>query len=214
MYIIFILIYQFTANTFTEFIPNYHKNNNTIQISENNNVIEKQLYDEKAKNKRLEEEIQNLKNKYNQRTNEINKLKKIIQTLTNENINLKNEINNLKLNQFNQININDINKLKEIIIKKDIEINELKLKLPKENLSMNDIIVINFLSTDQTIRCGIPCLADDIFAEVEEKLYQKFNEFRNTNNIFLFKGNIILRFKKIKENNIHDGDTIQLVTQE
>ena len=184
-----------------------------MQISQNNNLIEQQLNDEKTKNKRLEEEIQNLKSEYNQQTNEIDKLKKIIQNLTIENTNLKNENNNLKLskeNQFNQININEINKLKEIINQKDKEINELKLKIPKPKVYMDDIIVINFLSSDQTIRYGIKCLPNDTFAEVEEKLYQIFNEFRNTNNLLLFKGNQILRFKTIKENNIHDGDTIQL----
>ena len=79
---------------------------------------------------------------------------------------------------------------------------------------MKDIIVVNFLSTDQSVRAGIPCLADDTFTEVEEKLYQTFDEYRNTNNIFLFKGNIILRFKTIRENNIKNGDTIQLIKQE
>ena len=113
-----------------------------------------------------------------------------------------------KTTQYNQMNINEIYNLKQTIIQKDKEIKELKSQLPKHNLSMNDIIVINFLSTDQNIRCGIPCLADDTIAEVEEKLYKKFNEFRDTNNILLFRGNTILRFKKVRENNIHDGDTI------
>ena len=62
---------------------------------------------------------------------------------------------------------------------------------------MNDIMVINFLSTDQNIRSGIPCLPDDTFAEVEEKLYQKYDEFREKNNNFIAKGRLILRFKKI-----------------
>ena len=78
---------------------------------------------------------------------------------------------------------------------------------------MDDIMVINFLSTDQNIRSGIPCLPDDTFAEVEEKLYQQFNEFRDTNNVLLFGGNIILRFKKVRENNLHDGDTILIQSQ-
>jgi len=118
------------------------------------------------------------------------------------------------MNQFNQMNINEINNLKQIIIQKDKEINELKSKIPNNKVYMNDIMVINFLSTDQKIRCGISCLADDTFAEVEEKLYKKFDEFRDTNNTLLFGGNIILRFKKVRENNIHDGDTIQIVKPE
>ena len=81
------------------------------------------------------------------------------------------------------MNINEINNLKQIIIQKDKEINELKSKIPKRNIDMDDIMVINFLSTDQNIRCGISCLADDTFAEVEEKLYKKFDKFRDTNNV-------------------------------
>ena len=108
------------------------------------------------------------------------------------------------------MNINEINNLKQIIIQKDKEINELKSKLPNSKVYMNDIMVINFLSTDQNIRSGIPCLPDDTFAEVEEKLYQIYDEYRETNNIFLAKGNVIKRFKKMSENNIQNGDKIQL----
>ena len=79
---------------------------------------------------------------------------------------------------------------------------------------MRDVMVVNFLSGDGIIRCGISCLAEDTFADIEEKLYQRFNEYRDTNNILLFKGNQILRFKKVRENNIRDGDTIQVVIPE
>ena len=108
--------------------------------------------------------------------------------------------------QNNQIYINEINRLKQTI-------NDLQLKLQKtdkKKIYMNDIMVINFITADQTIRAGIPCLAEDTFAEVEEKLYQIYDEYRETNNIFLAKGNIIKRFKKMSENNIKNGDKIQL----
>ena len=111
------------------------------------------------------------------------------------------------------MNINEINNLKQIIIQKDKEINELKSKIPKRNVNMDEIMVINFLSTGQNIRCSISCLADDTFAEVEEKLYKKFDKFRDTNNVLLFGGNTILRFKKVKENILHDGDTILIQSQ-
>jgi len=189
-------------------------NNSQIQNNQNYNVILQQLNNEKIKNKKLEDEIQKLKNK-------INELKNNNNILINENNNLKQRLGNTnqftqlnQMNQFNQMNINEINNLRQIIIQKDKEINELKSKLPNSKVYMNDIMVINFLSTDQNIRCGISCLADDTFAEVEEKLYKKFNEFRDTNNILLFGGNTILRFKKVRENNIHDGDTIQIVKPE
>ena len=81
-------------------------------------------------------------------------------------------------------------------------------KVGKQNVYMNDVKVVNFISLAQSIRTGIPCMADDTFAEVEEKLYQMYNEYRNTNNILMHKGNIALRFKKIKENKIKNGDKI------
>lgn len=127
------------------------------------------------------------------------------------------KIKNKKLNEENQdlkYKYNDqtdeLNKLKEIIIQKDKEIHELKIK-SKENLSIDDIMVINFISTDQKVRYAIKCLPNDIFSEVEGKLYQAFPEYRITNNLFLLNGKQILRFKTIKENNIHDADTIQLI---
>ena len=218
MYIIYFNYIKFTARTFTEFIPNYKNiiqipqmneipqiNNSQIQNNQNYNDLLQQLNNEKLKNKKLEDEIQRLKNKLNELKNNNN-------NLINENNNLKLKLGNSnqlnQMNQFNQMNINEINNLRQIIIQKDKEINELKLKIPNEYVKMKNIMVINFLSTDQNIRCGIPCLADDTIAEVEEKLYQQFNEFRNTNNILLSGGNIILRFKKVRENNIHNGDTI------
>ena len=72
------------------------------------------------------------------------------------------------------------------------------------------MMCVYFTSSDQNIHYPIPCINTDIFAEVEEKLYKIYDEYRETNNIFLAKGNIIKRFKKMSENNIKDGDKIQL----
>ena len=55
---------------------------------------------------------------------------------------------------------------------------------------------------------GIKCLKTNTFAEVEEKLYQTYNEFRETNNVFLAGGKVILRFKTIEQNNIKDGEIV------
>ena len=71
-------------------------------------------------------------------------------------------------------------------------------------------MVINFISIDSTVHYGIKCLPTDIFAEIEEKLYKKYDNLRETNNMFTVNAKPILRFKKIKENNIKDGDIIQL----
>ena len=170
--------------------------------------------------------------------NENNKLRNELNTYKNENTNLKNKINQLKIDNdklntelikankiisnFNNIqnnqqgNNNIINNLNEMIKIKDDIINDLKNKLQNNtnnnfNVNYNDILYVHFISLDQKINHAIKCLKTDTFAEVEEKLYQQYEEYRETNNNFITKGKIVLRFKKICENNIKDGDKIQLV---
>ena len=80
---------------------------------------------------------------------------------------------------------------------------------------MDEIMIVYFQSLDQVINhVGIKCLQNDTFAEVEEKLYKKFENFRNTNNTPICNGRTILRFKKLSENNINDGDVVQLIKME
>ena len=147
-----------------------------------------------------------MKNQINILTNEINKLKDDL-------IKFNKNISSFNNNQQNNIVLG----LNEIIKNKDLEINNLNLLLQHKNdinVKYSDIIYIHFISTDQKINCPIKCLKTDTFAEVEEKLYQKYEEYRETNNNFIAKGRIILRFKKIGENNIQDGDKIQLIKVE
>ena len=82
--------------------------------------------------------------------------------------------------------------------------------ISEDYVNLDDIIVINFVSTDSSITHGIKCSETDTFAEVEEKLYQIYDEFRNTNNMFTIKGRTVLRFKSLKENDIRDGDKVLL----
>ena len=196
--------------------------NNYNQINNYNDLIQK-LNNERMKNQKLETEIQKLRNELNinkqnqwQQESKLNSLAAIIRQLQKENQNLKinqiNQINQINLinMQNNQMSINEINKLNQIINQKDNQIKELELKVQKikNNIYRDDIMVINFVSTDQSINTGIACKADDTFAEVEEKLYQIYDKYRNTNNILIHKENIILRFKKIKEYKIKNGDKI------
>ena len=111
--------------------------------------------------------------------------------------------------------LQDENKnLKNQLYLKENEINQLKLKIKNNNnkfVNLDDVMVINFESTDSSIHEGINCLETDTFAEVEERLYQKYDEFRNTNNMFTFNGRTILRFKNLKENHIRNGDKVILL---
>ena len=190
---------------------NQIQQNNGLNIQLNNEILEI---------KRLQAENQKLNNIIKNQKNEINNLKLQLQNYINLNQNLNTTINQMNINmQNNLINNHEINNLKNEIINlknqiklKDNEINNLRLSNnAKDICNINDIIVINFISTENSIHEGIKCMADETFAEVEERFYKKYDELRNTNNIFLFGGNQILRFKKLKENKIQDGAQIQLV---
>ena len=69
---------------------------------------------------------------------------------------------------------------------------------------------VNFISPDHKINYSIPCLDIDIFAEIEEKLYKEYPEYRETNNYFIANGKQILRFKTISQNNIGSGFPVML----
>ena len=112
---------------------------------------------------------------------------------------------------------NEIKDLQLKLVLKDNEIKDLKYQLLQNNYitqqkyNMDEILILYFQSQDDEINhVAIKCLSSDTFAEVEEKLYKKFPNFRNTNNTPISNGNTILRFKKLSENNIKDEDVIQL----
>lgn len=179
----------------------------------------------KKKNNNAKENVQNKKSNKNN-----------INLKDNEIINLKNEIKNLNtiVNMLNETiyeleeelkKDNDIikknNNLIESLQKK---INKFQNKLSierknnfsifKENsviLSRSEIKSINFISANNNVNYSIPCLGTDIFAEVEEKLYRQFPEYRETNNAFLANGGQVLRFKTVDENNIGLGFPVTMV---
>ena len=147
--------------------------------------------------------IQNLNLEITTLKNEINNLKNKDQSQSEEITTLKNENNNLK--KENQLKEEENKLLKSKI---DILINQ---KDKKPNLvDIDNIKVIQFLSTDHSIIYPIKCLPSDTFAEVEEKLYKIYPEYRETNNSFQVDGRNILRFKTIAENNIQEGHCVQL----
>jgi len=74
------------------------------------------------------------------------------------------------------------------------------------------MMCVNFISMDQRVHFSVPCLYNNTFAEVEEKLYKKFPEYRETNNSFIANGQPVLRFKTVAQNKIGDGLPITMVT--
>ena len=120
-----------------------------------------------------------------------------------------------KLNNYN----NTINNYNNIINQKDIELNNLRTQLNNINnnmnnninININDMMSVNFISMDQNVHFSVGCLKTNTFAEVEEKLYKQYPEYRETNNNFIANGTQVLRFKTIAENKIGNGLPVTLI---
>jgi len=179
-----------------------------INIINNNNNIKNNNY--------INNKEQNLLSEINLLKNELEKYKKENENLKSSLVKLNKILENQKTNQVINTNNQELKILQDENKNLKAEINELKLKIKndrkeEELVNINDIMVINFISTDSSVHCGIKCLPTYTFAKVEEELYKYYDDLRNYNNEFIVNATKILRFKKIKENNIHDGDIVQLI---
>ena len=130
-----------------------------------------------------ENKVKDLENIIKQKDLEINKLQV--------------QLNNIQLNNNNLINNNQIN----------------NINVPNNNfnININDMVCVNFVSSDQRIHFAVACIKSNIVAEIEEKLYKQYPAFRETNNTFLSNGTIVLRFKTIAENKIGTGLPVTLI---
>ena len=151
-------------------------------------------------------EIENLKNELTKARIIIDQQKFTIDELQDKLNNYNNTINNLN---------NDINNYKNIIVQKELELNNIKSQLnnniPKNKVDFDDIMCVNFISSDQNVHFAVSCLKTNTFAEIEEKLYKQYPQYRETNNNFLANGTQVLRFKTIAENNIGNGLPVTLI---
>ena len=178
---------------------NFNQMNNNMNYQPmnnmNNNLIN-ELNQYKNENKKLKEQINNLQQKINILNDNLANANQNIINLQQQQVNYINQINNLKL------------QLKDKVKELDI----LKMNKYKDGyVNYKNIMVVHFISGDGEINQGINCLPTETFAEVEEKLYQIYDEYREAyNNTFLANGNVIKRFKTMSENKIKNGDKIQL----
>ena len=122
------------------------------------------------------------------------------------NIQLKNKDNNIILlnNQLSN-KINELNNIKNKINNNyDDLVNNIN---PGER-----VITALFLSSDQKITYATSCKNTTPFVRIEEKLYEEYPEFKETDNHFLHNGAVIKRFKTVEENHIKNGKPIILYT--
>ena len=184
------------------------KNKSFCIISKNNIVIKLQNDFNKANKKILSQAniIKDLEEKLNSYKKNLDKLSKDLDEKEKKQKNTDNIIISLKEKiKEKDEEIKKLNKLIEIKIKD-------KHKNINININRNQLMCINFTSSDQKINYAIPCIDTDTFAEVEEKLYREFPEYRETDNCFLVNGRAILRFKTVKDNKIA-GYPVILISQ-
>ena len=137
-------------------------------------------------------------------------LKNENEILRKENENLKEKLNNLNLIRDKEIKSIE-KKYKTSIEEKDKKIQDLLLKLKNNNvenknynnsLDNEKLIAVNFISVDQLINHTIICKNKTKFFTVEEQLYEKYPQYLEDTNFFMFKGHTINRFKTLEDNGL------------
>ena len=154
---------------------------------------------------------------------EHNDMNKILFTVTNESKQVNNKyfnnlvrtesfsgINNIK-KKLSDKNVNSINDEDE-----DEDENEIKKSTTmgeEFNKLIEDqkIITVTFVGECNGIIMSMPCKGNVPFKKYEEKLFQKFPDYRDTDVTFLVNGNTINRGTTLDDNKIKDNDIIVLI---
>ena len=135
----------------------------------------------------------------------INKLKtkkKKLELIIEEKYNKINQLEN-KIKEFENISNNNIYRIKEL--EKEIEKYKNYCLLPGEEL-----ISINFISTDQTINFNTFAKKTDKFIKLESALYEYYPRYIDTENFFLVNGMKVNKHRTLEDNKIKDNDIITL----
>ena len=218
----------------TQIVPQQNENTNNQFIGSNQNIqdiqnnandsfqvnqLKEELEKEKLKNKDLSEKIQELENNIIEENNKNKNLELKIKELNTQIDLLQEKYNKLKNSQQieGQIptdNLEFKDSLYEKVFEKEKEIKELKLKLSRYPLLLNDgdiLMSLIFTSADQVIHHSVICKNNELFINVENRLYDDgFPEYKESENFFTFNGLKINKNKTVEENNIKNSDVIIL----
>ena len=85
--------------------------------------------------------------------------------------------------------------------------NKIKIKIKKKK-KKNHFILINFISSYLKIYYPIACKKTDLISRLEEKISEKYEEYKKYNIDLYLNGKSIKRFKTVEENGIKSGDII------
>ena len=151
-----------------------------------------------------------------EKENEIKQYKNEIDNLKKQNFDLKKKIQLLENNKNNNTNIDNnrvIESLEEQLKIRDNIIKELKEINGKNKNDLNyidNLIPVIFQSIDYKIHYAFICKKTDKFHIIEEKLYEKYPEYIESENYFTVNGIKINKYKTFEQNNIKYSDIILL----
>ena len=163
-----------------------------------NELIEN-LKEEKNKNLLLEKEVSNLKNKLYIIRKKFENLK-IINRLDYE---LKTKLNKIDSKES----------LIKIILEKEKEVKEMKAKLLRFPFELNEkekLMTIIFTSVDEKLLFSVICKNTDKFNIIENKLYEEYPIYYESENYFTVNGSKINKAKSLVDNKIYNNDVILL----
>ena len=120
--------------------------------------------------------------------------------------------NKIKNNSIILINENETSIKEAMNMLEDLEKELGSLFLFDEEIGTNQLISLNYLSTDRSIKCSISCNPKDKFSTVEEKLFPKYPELKEGNKEkFIFNGDVLDSSKTIEENKLKEGPKIMIL---
>ena len=97
--------------------------------------------------------------------------------------------------------------------KKNKEIEGIKSSLPIDIKPGDKIMTIIITPTTQDFFYALICKNTDLFSSLEAKIYEEFPKYSETQNYFLCNGKVIIPYKSLEFNKIHNSDIITLCQQ-
>ena len=125
-----------------------------------------------------------------------------------ENIIYKDKMENRKI-YFNEYK-EQITKSMKKLENKNVEIKQLISYNINDLKDKEKLITIILISNDQQIHCSMICKNTEKFIKIEQLLFEKYPEYKGSNIIFLFKGQVIDKDKTLEENRINSSDIVTL----
>ena len=118
-----------------------------------------------------------------------------------------------KDNKINKLG-NTINGFENILNNNNYRIKELEKEIEKYKnyclLPGEELITINFISTDQAINFNTFAKKSDKFIKLESALYEYYPRYIDSENFFLVNGMKINKHRTLEDNKIKDNDIITL----